>query len=215
MCIEHSLHLSRRGDASPPLEFAFLLAPNASTKRYHQTQALMGATRLASGIFSAVSCCVGFFSSLVLHRRLKQRLTDRRVISAVCEPLFYMYEHSLHLSRRGDASPPLEFAFLLAPNASTKRYHQTQALMGATRLASGIFSAVSCCVGFFSSLVLHRRLKQRLTDRRVISAVCEPLFYMYEHSLHLSRRGDASPPLVFAFLLAPNARPNATTKRKL
>ena len=85
----------------------------------------------------------------------------------------------------------------------------------ATRLASGIFSAVSCCVGFFSNLVLHRQLKQRLTDRRVISAVCEPLFYMYEHSLHLSRRGDASPPLVFAFLLAPNARPNATTKRKL
>ena len=30
---------------------------------------------------------VGFFSNLV-PRELKQRLTDKRVISAVCEPLF-------------------------------------------------------------------------------------------------------------------------------
>ena len=30
-------------------------ALNATTKRYHQTQALMGATRLASGHFSAAS----------------------------------------------------------------------------------------------------------------------------------------------------------------
>ena len=52
--------------------------------------------------------------------------------------------------------------------------------MGATRPASGF-------------------LRQRLTNKRVISAVCEPLFYMYEHSLHLSRRGDASSPLVLAF----------------
>ena len=36
-------------DASPPLVVAFLLAPNAITKRYHQTLTLMGATRLASG----------------------------------------------------------------------------------------------------------------------------------------------------------------------
>ena len=40
------------------------------TKCYHQTQALMGATRLASGIFLAVSSSVGSFSNLVLHGRL-------------------------------------------------------------------------------------------------------------------------------------------------
>ena len=58
---------------------------NSSTKRYHQTQALMGATRPA-----------GFFqqprlASVFLQPRpaeLKQRLTDKHVISAVCEPLF-------------------------------------------------------------------------------------------------------------------------------
>ena len=43
-------------------------AQNATTERKHQTQALMGATRPASGS--------------------RQRLTDRHVISAVCEPLF-------------------------------------------------------------------------------------------------------------------------------
>ena len=50
---------------------------DSSTKRYHQTQALMGATRLASGIFQQPRLA-----------ELKQRLTDKRVISAVCEPLF-------------------------------------------------------------------------------------------------------------------------------
>ena len=43
-------------------------ASNAITKRKHQTQPLMGATRPASGF-------------------LRQRFTDRRVISAACEPL--------------------------------------------------------------------------------------------------------------------------------
>ena len=42
--------------------------PNAITKRKHQTLPLMGATRPASGIKAKV-------------------LTDRRVISAACEPL--------------------------------------------------------------------------------------------------------------------------------
>ena len=50
---------------------------DSSTKRHHQTQALMGATRLASGIFQQPRLA-----------ELKQRLTDKRVISAVCEPLF-------------------------------------------------------------------------------------------------------------------------------
>ena len=44
------------------------LSPNASTKRYQQTLPLMGATRPASGIKA-------------------KALTDRRVISAACEPL--------------------------------------------------------------------------------------------------------------------------------
>ncbi len=42
--------------------------PNAITKRYQQTLPLMGATRPASGIKA-------------------KALTDRRVISAACEPL--------------------------------------------------------------------------------------------------------------------------------
>ena len=42
--------------------------PNAITKRYQQTLPLMGATRPASGIKAKV-------------------LTDRRIISAACEPL--------------------------------------------------------------------------------------------------------------------------------
>ena len=42
---------------------------NTSTKRKHKAQALMGATRPASGF-------------------LRQRLTDKRAISAVCKPLF-------------------------------------------------------------------------------------------------------------------------------
>ena len=51
----------------------------------------MGATRLASGF-------------------LRQRLTDKRVISAVCEPLLLVYESFPQCPTR-DASPPLELAF--------------------------------------------------------------------------------------------------------
>ena len=80
--------------------------------------------------------------------------------------------------------------------------------MGAMRLASGIFSAVSSSVGSFSNLVLHRRLRQRLTDRRVISAVCEPVF-VYVHCIIFLMRdegvekyfeaGRVAPPSVVAF----------------
>ena len=44
----------------------------------------MGATRPASGIFS----------SFLPRRALRQRLTDRHVISAVSEPLFYILPYS-------------------------------------------------------------------------------------------------------------------------
>ncbi len=50
-------------DASPPLVLAFLQTPNAITKRYHPTLALMGATRLASGHFSTASSRVGFLAA--------------------------------------------------------------------------------------------------------------------------------------------------------
>ena len=49
---------------------------NATTKRKHKTLPLMGATRPASGF-------------------LRQRLTDKRVISGVCEPLFGVWAFAL------------------------------------------------------------------------------------------------------------------------
>ena len=57
-------------------------APNATTKRYHQTQALMVATRPAA---------------------LRQRLTDKRVIGAVCEPLFGVW--ALYFTDAGRVAP--------------------------------------------------------------------------------------------------------------
>ena len=48
---------------------------NASTKRYHKTQALMGATRPA---FIGVN-------AMLIH--YKQRLTDSTNYSLACEPL--------------------------------------------------------------------------------------------------------------------------------
>ena len=45
----------------------------------------MGVTRPASA----------FFSSLDSRRALRQRLTNRRVISAVCEPLFSVWAFTL------------------------------------------------------------------------------------------------------------------------
>ena len=59
-------------------------AQNATIERKHKTQALMGATRPASGIKAKA------------HRQA-YRLTDRHVISAVCEP-FLVYEPFLYLS---------------------------------------------------------------------------------------------------------------------
>ena len=55
-----------------------MLTLNARTQRYLKTLPLMGATRLASGIFNTRPA----------RRDLRQRFTDRRVIRAVCEPLF-------------------------------------------------------------------------------------------------------------------------------
>ena len=49
---------------------------NATTKRKHKTLPLMGATRPASGF-------------------LRQRLTDKRAISAVCKPLFDVWAFAL------------------------------------------------------------------------------------------------------------------------
>ena len=71
-----------------------------------------------------------FFSSLVSRERCSYYLVEFVFLSHIPIPT-------------RDASPPLVLAFLQAPNATTKRYHQTQPLMGATRLASGIFSAAS------------------------------------------------------------------------
>ena len=48
-------------------------ALNASTKHYQQTQALMGATRLASGM-----------KERLIH--YKQRLTDSSNYTSVCKP---------------------------------------------------------------------------------------------------------------------------------
>ena len=74
------------------------LPQNASTKRYHKTQALMGETRLASGIFSAA-------------------------LSRVKRCSYYLVEFvflSTFYSPTRDASPPLVLAFLQALNATTK-----------------------------------------------------------------------------------------------
>ena len=51
-------------DASPPLVLAFLQTPNAITKRYHPTLALMGATRLEAADKIAVYRVKSSFSSL-------------------------------------------------------------------------------------------------------------------------------------------------------
>lgn len=60
-------------------------------------------------IMEATSPASVLFSSLVPHLSgIKQRLTDKRVISAVCEPLF-VYEYRILPTR--DASSPLGRAF--------------------------------------------------------------------------------------------------------
>ncbi len=72
-------------DASP-LVVAFLLAPNAITKRYHQTLTLMGATRLASG------------------KKAINKGSQTALITCLSVSL------CLNVPTR-DASPPLEVAF--------------------------------------------------------------------------------------------------------
>ena len=63
---------------------------DSSTKRYHQTQALNASTNGGDasrvGHFSEATSRVGFLQPRPAE--LKQRLTDKHVISAVCEPLF-------------------------------------------------------------------------------------------------------------------------------
>ena len=60
-----------------------------------------------------------FFSNLVPRRESKQRLTDKRVITAVCEP-FLVYGHCSFPRR--DASPPFEVAFFFAARFSVSPY---------------------------------------------------------------------------------------------
>ena len=169
-CLSVSLCLNApTRDASPPLVFAFLLAPNATTKRYHQTLALMGATRLASGHFSAASSRVG--------KEAINKGSQTALITCLSVSL------CLNAPTR-DASPPLVFAFLLAPNATTKRYHQTLALMGATRLASGHFSAASSRVG--------KEAINKGSQKALITCLSGSL------CLNAPTR-DASPPLEVAF----------------
>ena len=72
---------------------------------------------------------------------LRQRLTDRHVISAVCEPLFMAFSRRetrlLKNAPTRDASPPLELAFGGSAWWQHLVLEETQTLMGATRLASG------------------------------------------------------------------------------
>ena len=85
-------------DASPPLEVAFCWWRLV----LEETQALMGATRLASGIVQLL-------------------------FSGFCMSFLFIFPTR-------DASPPLEVAFCWWRLV----LEETQALMGATRLASGI-----------------------------------------------------------------------------
>ena len=98
-------------------------APNASIKRKHPTQALMGATRLASGKCHVHTLNKG--SQTVLITRLSVSLCRhfRRGTRLLKKPT-------------RDASPPLELAFSGSVGVHLL-LEETLALMGATRLASG------------------------------------------------------------------------------
>ena len=109
---------------------------DTSTKCYHQ--ALPPNASSNGGDASRVGA---FFSSLVSRR-------EKAINKGSQKALITCLSASLCLNApTRDASPPLVVAFLLAPNTITKRYHQTLALMGATRLASGHFSAASSRIG--------------------------------------------------------------------
>ena len=87
-----------------------------------ETQALMGATRPASG-------------------KSRQRLTASRVISAVCEPLYLVYEHGFFPDARRVApisGSVLWLRLVVAFSVCVFVLEETQALMGATRPASEI-----------------------------------------------------------------------------
>ena len=113
-----------------------MLPPSATTKRYHQ--ALPPNASSNGGDASRVGA---FFSSLVSRR-------EKAINKGSQKALITCLSVSLCLNApTRDAPPPLVVAFLLAPNTITKHYHQTLALMGATRLASGHFSAASSRVG--------------------------------------------------------------------
>ena len=77
---------------------------DSSTKRYHQTQALNASTN--GGDASRVGFLLPRLASVFLQPRpaeLKQRLTDKRVISAVCEPLFCVW--TLHFTDARRVAP--------------------------------------------------------------------------------------------------------------
>ena len=119
VCIVFFSFIFPTRDASPPLELAF----GGSVWRrlvLEETLALMGATRLASGLVQLLfsRACIVFFSFIFPTR---------------------------------DASPPLELAF----GGSVWRrlvLEETLALMGATRLASGLVQLLfsRACIVFFS-----------------------------------------------------------------
>gem|GEM_PF-543591 len=130
VCIVFFSFIFPTRDASPPLELAFC---GSVWWRLvlEETLALMGATRLASGIvqllFSRV--CIVFFSFIFPTRDASGIV--QLLFSRVCIVFF-----SFIFPTR-DASPPLELAF---GGSVWWRLvlEETLALMGATRLASGI-----------------------------------------------------------------------------
>ena len=72
----------------------------------------------------------------VPRRKSRQRLTDSRVISAVCEPLYLVYEHGFFPDARCVApisGSVLWLRLVVAFSACVFVLEETQALMGATR----------------------------------------------------------------------------------
>ena len=83
-----------------------------------QSQSLMGATRFASGHFSAASSRVGFFSSLVPREKCNVHTLNKgsqiAVITLLSVSLCLKIRRGTRLLKNAptrDASPPLELAF--------------------------------------------------------------------------------------------------------
>ena len=127
-----SFSVNMRTDASDK-RYHQTLSPNAITKRYHQTLPPNASSN--GGDASRVGA---FFSSLVSRR-------EKAINKGSQTALITCLSVSLCLNApTRDASPPLVVAFLLAPNATTKRYHQTLALMGAFYVIDQIFGKFFC-----------------------------------------------------------------------